>query len=302
MDLIKSLVVCFRDASDKLKTASNLVYLSEADLVRDEPRKIAVPEPSRNLRMKLAAGAETEGALAISSLEESAGLVTVPKSGVTNIRTDLTLGQLLTETRERHGITPAKVTEQIQIPAHYLRMIETGIYDAVPDELYLVPFIRRYADFLGLDPQEVVFRFIQDFERAEGEPIDVEGSAPRLKDQRTLRISLLGLGSLFAAVLVSYVGSKIGFVPTTASHTSAVPSVIATQHQNRTVGPPTVSSSMAEAGGGSVDSTQTPALNPVALAASAPADQQRNNQRTTSNQRRSGHGRRLNHRRRHRAP
>ena len=97
---------------------------------------------------------------------------------------DQTLGQLMTETRKHLGLSRDQVSEQTHIPAYYVRMIESDSYDAIPDQLYLLPFFRRYADFLGLDAQKVVSRFICDFEKAENEvvatpaPTDIrQGSA-----------------------------------------------------------------------------------------------------------------------------
>jgi len=86
-------------------------------------------------------------------------------------------------------------------------MIESGIDDAVPDELYLVPFIRRYAQFLGLDPQQMVSRFLQDFEKAENDVL-AETWTANAKEAKTLRISLLVLAALFVAAPLAYLGSR----------------------------------------------------------------------------------------------
>ena len=77
------------------------------------------------------------------------------------------LGQLITETRERKGMTREQVTSEAHLPAHYLKMIETDDYGLISDRLYLVPFLRRYATFLGLDAEEIASRFVSNVQHAE---------------------------------------------------------------------------------------------------------------------------------------
>lgn len=77
------------------------------------------------------------------------------------------LGKLITEARERKGMTRDQVINEAHLPAHYVKMIETDNYDLISDRLYLVPFLRRYATFLGLDPEEVASRFVSNVQHAE---------------------------------------------------------------------------------------------------------------------------------------
>ena len=85
-------------------------------------------------------------------------------------RSDATLGQFLTEARKARGFTPDQVVAETHIPAHYVRAIESDDYATVADELYLLPFLRRYAIHVGLDPEEVASRFVRDVQRAENNP------------------------------------------------------------------------------------------------------------------------------------
>jgi len=85
-------------------------------------------------------------------------------------RPDATLGQFLTEARKARGFTPEQVVAETRIPAHYVRAIESDDYATVSDELYLLPFLRRYAIHVGLDPEEVASRFVRDVQRAENNP------------------------------------------------------------------------------------------------------------------------------------
>ena len=77
------------------------------------------------------------------------------------------LGRVITEARERKGMTRDQVINEAHLPAHYIKMIETDNYDLISDRLYLVPFLRRYATFLGLDAEEVASRFVSNVQHAE---------------------------------------------------------------------------------------------------------------------------------------
>jgi len=53
------------------------------------------------------------------------------------------------------------------IPLHYLQAMESGKSRLVADEFYLIPFLRRYADFLDLDPATTVGQFLAEAAREE---------------------------------------------------------------------------------------------------------------------------------------
>ena len=69
------------------------------------------------------------------------------------------VGRLLRETRERYGQDIATVSHQLRIRSVYLKAIEDGSYQDLPGSTYAVGFVRTYAEYLGLDPQEIVRRF-----------------------------------------------------------------------------------------------------------------------------------------------
>src|SRR5260370_15282089 len=154
------------DASSDIKTPGNLVCLGDADRVADEPSE-AISD-------------------ALDGLNNDQSVVEEKFSfGVEfGDAADQTLGQLMTASREHRGLSREQVAEQTRIPAYYVRMIESDSYAAIPDQLYLLPFFRRYAIFLGLDEQKVVSRFIRDFEKAEHAIVDAKAArskGPNLK-------------------------------------------------------------------------------------------------------------------------
>jgi cytoskeletal protein RodZ len=89
-------------------------------------------------------------------------LGTIPLDQVTAERAEsaVSLGAILRATRQARSTTIREVAEQTGIPAAYLTMLEIGDYSAIADELYLLPFLRSYANFLGLDAVALSARFI----------------------------------------------------------------------------------------------------------------------------------------------
>ncbi len=59
------------------------------------------------------------------------------------------------------------VRSALGIPLHYLQAMESGKSRLVADVFYLIPFLRRYAEFLDLDPATTVAQFLGDAAREE---------------------------------------------------------------------------------------------------------------------------------------
>jgi cytoskeletal protein RodZ len=110
------------------------------------------------------------------------------------------LGAFLTAARERRGASRDEAIAQTRIPAHYIRMIESDNYSAISDQLYVLPFIRRYAQFLGLDPEEIAIRFVREVQRAESNVIRI--SQPIVERRRRSRghLWLLATGAILLAI------------------------------------------------------------------------------------------------------
>jgi cytoskeleton protein RodZ len=83
---------------------------------------------------------------------------------------DQSLGKIMAMTRETRGISLEQAAKTSNIPAYYLTMIESDDYSSIADQLYLLPFLRRYATFIGMEPEEVASRFIREVQRADMNP------------------------------------------------------------------------------------------------------------------------------------
>ena len=79
------------------------------------------------------------------------------------------VGALLRASRLRIGEELRDVKDVLRIRYRYLEDIEAGRYDALPGTTYAMGFIRTYADYLGLDTEEVVRRFKEEIAASKGE-------------------------------------------------------------------------------------------------------------------------------------
>jgi cytoskeletal protein RodZ len=104
------------------------------------------------------------------------------------------VASMLKRTREEKGISLKDVEAETRVPAHYLQMLEgEGDVRLLADILYLVPFLRTYSMFLGLDPAATVPQFLTAVQKGEGlSPVPIPH--PRRFFSRTAIIVLVLIG------------------------------------------------------------------------------------------------------------
>jgi cytoskeleton protein RodZ len=72
------------------------------------------------------------------------------------------LGEWLRHARETRGLTLEDAERDTRISRRYLLALETGELDMIPAPVYARGFLRSYAQYLGLDPQEAMARYPRD--------------------------------------------------------------------------------------------------------------------------------------------
>jgi cytoskeleton protein RodZ len=80
-------------------------------------------------------------------------------------------------------------------------MIETDDYELISDRLYLVPFLRRYATFLGLDAEEIASRFVSNVQHAEANVVRISQEITVVA-KKPGRLGRIAFAVMIAAVLV----------------------------------------------------------------------------------------------------
>ncbi|HUS82946.1 MAG TPA: helix-turn-helix domain-containing protein [Dehalococcoidia bacterium] len=66
------------------------------------------------------------------------------------------LGRILSEARTSRGLTLDDVERDTRIARRYLEALERDEFDALPAPVYCRAFLRTYAQFLGIDPGEIL--------------------------------------------------------------------------------------------------------------------------------------------------
>jgi transcriptional regulator with XRE-family HTH domain len=85
------------------------------------------------------------------------------------------IAETLKSAREQRGLSVEQAAAAAGIPTQYLRLLEgeADVKVGVSDELYLIPFFRKYARFVGIDAEQMLPEFLGMVEQMPG-----EGSPP----------------------------------------------------------------------------------------------------------------------------
>lgn len=123
---------------------------------------------------------------------------------------DYSLGDELRGERATLGKTLLDIQRDLRIKAAYIAAIEDAKPEVFPNPGFVAGYVRSYARFLGLDPDEVFWRFCQESGFSGGGQAAVaRGATPsrkpagfvmplaRHEPRRMPQVSLSGLGSVF---------------------------------------------------------------------------------------------------------
>lgn len=112
----------------------------------------------------------------------------------------MSIGSTLEEARNRRGVTLEQAAAATRIRLRHLGALEASEFDSIPGPTYVRGYLRSYAAFLNLDPEELAATY--DAERAAGpasrgpiQPLDRMLRSPRRALSPTLAAGL-GLGFL----------------------------------------------------------------------------------------------------------
>ncbi len=66
------------------------------------------------------------------------------------------IGEKLRLTRERNNLTVDQVARDTHVAKRFLKALEDEDFSVFPGETYALGFLRNYAEYLGLDPEELI--------------------------------------------------------------------------------------------------------------------------------------------------
>ena len=184
------------------------------------------------------------------------------------------LGHVITEARERKGLTREQVATEAHLPPHYVKMIETDSYDQISDRLYLVPFLRRYATFLGLDAEEIASRFVSNVQHAEANVVRIsqEITMAEKKPGSSRRILFAVLVGAVVLMLADFAWRRFEEYEASPPAPVESPAAMASNAEapNETLPPVTVSNPQPPASAPAILNVPRPATVPPAVNRSAP--------------------------------
>jgi cytoskeletal protein RodZ len=138
---------------------------------------------------------------------------------------DHSLGKIMAMAREARGFTREQAAKASNIPGYYLTMIESDDYSSIADQLYLLPFLRRYAAFVALEPEEVASRFIREVQRADMNPGRSSEPIVMIADRKPFpwRLIMMVVGALIVAGAIGWFGYRHFMARRSAEPISAAP-------------------------------------------------------------------------------
>jgi cytoskeletal protein RodZ len=114
----------------------------------------------------------------------------------------MSLGERFRAAREQRGLTLSEVAEHLRIRSVYLAAIEDENWSAIGAPVYTRGFLRTYARYLGLDPEEAV----TEFNRAAGAATTPEPSSLLISAREPRSLGpLIWIASAVALALIGFV-------------------------------------------------------------------------------------------------
>jgi cytoskeleton protein RodZ len=113
------------------------------------------------------------------------------------------LGQKLKEARETHHYSLEQVSRDTHISKQYLRALEEEDFSSIPGETYVIGFLRNYAEYLALNPEEMVTLYKN--MKIQEQPLPMT----ELLEKHPQRPRSLGLLLVLAAVVILGAGGYL---------------------------------------------------------------------------------------------
>lgn len=134
----------------------------------------------------------------------------------------VSLGEELKRERELREISLREISEATKISIRILEAIEKNNFQALPGGIFNRNFLRAYAEFIGLDSENVVRKYHQQFDSSEEQVASTAGMAlpfqePAVKkSNKTLPIVLMLILLVVAAAFLFF--NRHRFLPRTDSN------------------------------------------------------------------------------------
>ncbi|MEO6349423.1 MAG: RodZ domain-containing protein [Candidatus Limnocylindrales bacterium] len=125
------------------------------------------------------------------------------------------VGETLQQARERKGVDLYRAERDTKIRLRYLAALEDGAYEDLPAPVYTKGFLRNYAIYLGIDPDEIIERWrdemesMRSVERIAVAPPPMPIAAPGRRVTITPGMFVAGLVALVVLAFVGYLAVQL---------------------------------------------------------------------------------------------
>ena len=134
-----------------------------------------------------------------STAQSDSSTVASPDTDVENF------GPWLRQQREVREIDRREVADASKISVRYIEALETNRFEVLPAEVFTKGFLRQYAAYVGLDPEEVVNYYLAALQAQKGEQEADSDLKPRPRSSRSTNAKWLLAAMVVAGILISVV-------------------------------------------------------------------------------------------------
>jgi len=115
---------------------------------------------------------------------------------------DLFIGTTLSEARKQRKVSLKKIAQETKISSRYLQALEAETYDLFPAEVYLKGFLRSYAQYLGLDGDEMVRAYNRQQGQSAESTTSTANPAPVTALKNNTRLLVWSITAIIAVILI----------------------------------------------------------------------------------------------------
>ncbi|MCK8503926.1 MULTISPECIES: helix-turn-helix domain-containing protein [Myxococcus] len=102
-------------------------------------------------------------------------------------------GKYLSQQRELRGLSREDVARETKIPPTLIAALEAGQVERLPSRIFVVNYIKAYAQVIGLSPEEAILRY-EEVDRS------VPAPSPAQLEQERRKRAYVGLSVLLVAL------------------------------------------------------------------------------------------------------
>jgi len=102
-----------------------------------------------------------------------------------------TVGSILKKARQEKELSLDEIEQEIKIRKSYLAALEESDYSQLPSSVFIKGFIRTYAQFLGLKPDEVIAFWRREYDQKENTKASLTPPQPLKKERIIITPGLL---------------------------------------------------------------------------------------------------------------